>query len=65
MKKPTKAKKKRDAYGNVRLNLRMHPLLEAFLRDYAARRHTTVTQIITDHINKLKEQDEYERVDQI
>lgn len=58
-------RKKRDQYGNVRLNLRMHPMLEAFIRDYAARHHTTVTQIITDHVNKLKEQDEHERVDQI
>ena len=63
--KKSRAKKKRDAYGNVRLNLRMEPALESFARDYAARHHTTVTQIITDHLSKLREQEGHERVEQI
>jgi hypothetical protein len=58
-------RKKRDAYGNVRLNLRLEPGLEQFARDYAARHHTTVTQVIVDHLTQLKEREDHERVDQI
>jgi hypothetical protein len=65
MRKPTKAKKTRDAYGNVRLNLRLEPKLEMFARDYAVRHHTTVTQLIVDYLTELQEKERHERVDQI
>lgn len=59
-------RKKRDPYGNVRLNLRWSPEIDRFAKEYAQRRNTTVTQVITNFFTQLKLEHEHgERVEQL
>lgn len=59
-------RKKRDPYGNVRLNLRWPPELDRFARQYAAEHNTTVTAMIINLFTQLKLEKEHgERVEQL
>jgi len=54
----------RPAY-DARLNVVIDPELKAWIRDYAVRKHTSITAIIVNHFIELREIDEEGDVEQI
>lgn len=55
-----KNKRKKD----YRLNLRIPRDLEAFIKAYADRNNTTVSQIVTKHFTEIKKREEGDGVQQ-
>lgn len=48
-----------------RLNLQIDKDLKVWVRDYARRKHTSLTQLITDYFVELKKEEEGDGVEQI
>lgn len=63
-KKRKKYRRGRPAY-DARLNVVIDPKLKTWVKDYANRKHTTITAIIVDHFVELREIDEAGDVEQI
>jgi hypothetical protein len=57
--KPEEVKK------SSRLNLLIHPELREWVHQYAGRKHTSVSAIITEHLVLLREQEHVLNVEQI
>ncbi len=57
-------KKKVTENGKVKLNLRIRPDLDTWVRQYAEEKHTTVSQIVIDYFTELRKRIENERVEQ-
>lgn len=53
----TKRRRKKAINGKGRLNLRVPLELDEFIKGYAQKKNTTVTQIVIDHFTELKEQE--------
>jgi predicted nuclease of restriction endonuclease-like RecB superfamily len=51
--------------GKDRLNLQIDEDLKKWAQEYARRHHTSLTQIIIDHLVVLRKQEDGEGVDQI
>jgi len=66
---PARRKKKNQRRGrpayDARLNVVIDPELKKWVRDYAVRKHTSITALIVNHFVGLKESDEGGNVEQI